>query len=60
MEMFNRQLVVKLRKESWADHVGLGCYQHVADTALGIRERAQEKQVQRKKALGRMPKGTNI
>lgn len=42
---------MKLRKENWADHVGLGCSQHMADTAVGLEERAQEKQVQRKGSI---------
>lgn len=49
--MFDRQLDVRLRKESWADRLGLGCSQHMADTAIGIEERAEEKQVQGKGSI---------
>lgn len=52
VERSNRQLVVRLRKESWADRVGLGGYRHMADTAMGIEERPQDKQVQRKGNIG--------
>lgn len=54
--MGSRQLVLK----SWADHVGLGCYRHVADTATGMRRGHRRSKCREEEAHGRTLKSTNI